>query len=76
MTHAPKDQRDWVCPFNDCGQAYRYVASLRKHMKKRHQDVVPEPEPVSQVKEEECQAFPEVPENQILKQPPVMYLEQ
>ena len=45
-------------------------------MKKRHQDVVPEPEPVAQVKEEECQALPEVPENQILKQSPETFIEQ
>ena len=59
MTHAPKDQRDWVCPFHDCGQAYRYVASLRKHMKKRHPDEAPEPE--AQELEEESQPLQEIP---------------
>ena len=38
MTHAPKNQRDWVCPFSGCSLAYRYVASLRKHIKTKHGD--------------------------------------
>ena len=66
MTHAPKDQRDWLCPFSGCGHAYRYVASLRKHVKTKHADASP-PEPV----QPEHVGLEDVAENQNLKSEPL-----